>query len=96
MQTDGAIVQLVQSEIRVKRKCTVLTVAHRVETIIQADRILVMRNGQVMEFDRPNKLLRKEGSEFASLVHSLGSAASARLLNLADQSVASFDYGEEE
>jgi len=87
MKTDETIVKLVHDELRIKRKCTILTVAHRVETIIQADRILVMRDGQVMEYDQPRTLLRKQGSEFASLVNSLGQAASSRLLMMADASV---------
>jgi ATP-binding cassette subfamily C (CFTR/MRP) protein 4 len=87
MKTDETIVRLVQDELRLKRKCTILTVAHRVETIIQADRILVMRDGLVTEYDHPKNLLRKQGSEFFSLVSSLGTAASSRLLNLADTSV---------
>jgi len=91
MKTDVTIVKLVQDELRIKRKCTILTVAHRVETIIQADRILVMRDGQVSEFDHPRNLLRKQDSEFSSLVNSLGHAASSRLLNLADHSVSNLD-----
>lgn len=95
MKTDETIVQLVQEELRLKRRCTILTVAHRVETIIQADRILVMRDGQVMEYDKPSNLLRRQGSEFASLVNSLGHAASSRLLRLADTSVSALDPTQE-
>ena len=90
MKTDESIVKLVQDELRLQRKCTILTVAHRVETIIQADRILVMRDGQVREFDHPKILLRKLDSEFSSLVSSLGPSASSRLLHLADTSVSNF------
>ena len=38
-------------------KCSVLTVAHRLKTIIDSDKILVMKNGTVAEFDSPKNLL---------------------------------------
>ena len=38
-------------------ECSVLTVAHRLKTIIDSDKILVMKNGTVAEFDSPKNLL---------------------------------------
>jgi len=84
MSTDRTMVQLIKSEFMRARKCTVLTVAHRIETIIGADRIMVMKDGAVAEFDAPRHLLRREGSEFGSMVSALGSQASSRLLLEAD------------
>ena len=40
--------------------CTVLIIAHRLATIIDVDRILVMGNGKAQEFDHPYRLLTKE------------------------------------
>ncbi|XP_071490287.1 ATP-binding cassette sub-family C member 9-like [Diadema antillarum] len=47
---------------------TVLTIAHRVSTIMDADRILVLSEGKVEEYGTPEALLAKENGIFASLV----------------------------
>ena len=51
---------------------TILTIAHRIDTIIDSDRILVMDAGAVAEFDTPAALLRDEGSIFTQLCRQLG------------------------
>merc|ERR1712232_455764 len=48
--------------------CTVLTIAHRVNTIMDSDKILVMKDGKVGEFDAPKKLLADESSNFSDIV----------------------------
>lgn len=45
-----------------------LTIAHRLETILDSDRILVMSQGRLAEFDRPSVLLARKDSLFAELV----------------------------
>ena len=46
---------------------TVITVAHRIKTIINYDKILVLDNGEVKEFDSPQNLLKNEDSLFYEL-----------------------------
>jgi ABC-type multidrug transport system fused ATPase/permease subunit len=47
---------------------TVLTIAHRLQTIADSDRIIVMRDGRLEEFDTPAALLEKEDGIFASMM----------------------------
>jgi ABC-type multidrug transport system fused ATPase/permease subunit len=48
-ETDRAIQQTMATEFA---SCTILCVAHRLHTVIEYDRILVMHDGKVLEFDR--------------------------------------------
>ncbi|KAG5889084.1 hypothetical protein JTB14_004928 [Gonioctena quinquepunctata] len=61
--------ELIQKTIRKKfDKCTVLTIAHRLHTIMDSDKVLVMDSGQKVEFDHPHILLQNENGIFYSLV----------------------------
>jgi len=60
---------MVQKGIRdVFTGCTVLTIAHRLHTIADSDKIMVLDQGAVVEFDSPQNLLSREGSIYRSLV----------------------------
>ncbi|EGZ18265.1 hypothetical protein PHYSODRAFT_501549 [Phytophthora sojae] len=50
--------------------CTVLCIAHRIETIMDSDKILVLDGGEVVEYDTPSALLQVKGGVFKSLVSS--------------------------
>ncbi|XP_005853071.1 PREDICTED: ATP-binding cassette sub-family C member 8-like isoform X2 [Myotis brandtii] len=47
---------------------TVVTIAHRVHTILSADLVIVLKRGAILEFDTPEKLLSRKDSVFASFV----------------------------
>ncbi|XP_034626078.1 ATP-binding cassette sub-family C member 8 isoform X5 [Trachemys scripta elegans] len=47
---------------------TVVTIAHRVHTILNADLVIVMKRGVILEYDKPEVLLEQEDSVFASFV----------------------------
>jgi ABC-type multidrug transport system fused ATPase/permease subunit len=48
--------------------CTVLTIAHRINTIMDSDKILVMQDGKAAEFAPPQELLEKDDSLFSEIV----------------------------
>uniref|UniRef100_A0A6I8NNY7 ATP-binding cassette sub-family C member 5 n=1 Tax=Ornithorhynchus anatinus TaxID=9258 RepID=A0A6I8NNY7_ORNAN len=47
--------------------CTMLTIAHRLHTVLGSDRIMVLTQGQVVEFDTPSVLLSNDNSRFYAM-----------------------------
>ena len=70
LETDALIQRTLQIAFAER---TVITIAHRLDTVIESDRILVLDNGYVVEFDSPTNLLRKRDSSFSRLVDQVGS-----------------------
>jgi ATP-binding cassette subfamily C (CFTR/MRP) protein 1 len=48
-------------------KSTLITIAHRIKTILNYDKILVLKDGGVMEFDTPKNLIENKDSMFYEL-----------------------------
>ncbi|XP_076168369.1 ATP-binding cassette sub-family C member 4 [Ptiloglossa arizonensis] len=89
-QTDA----LIQHTIRKKfAKCTVLTVAHRLNTIMDSDKVLVMDKGRMAEYDHPHILLQNNYSHFTSLVKETDRSMYDQLVRVAKQSYIA-KYGE--
>ena len=69
MATDILIQRSIREEFA---NTTLLVVAHRLSTVADFDRILVMRDGTAAEFGSPKELLRQEGGLFKGMVGQSG------------------------
>ncbi|XP_019920175.3 multidrug resistance-associated protein 1 [Magallana gigas] len=69
LETDDLIQRTIREEFR---DCTVLTIAHRINTVLDYDRIIVLDKGCVMEYDTPNHLLKDPNSLFYELARNAG------------------------
>ncbi|KAL6652744.1 hypothetical protein ACP70R_011669 [Stipagrostis hirtigluma subsp. patula] len=63
--TDTIIQETIRKEFR---DCTVLTIAHRIHTVIDSDLILVFSEGKIIEYDTPLRLLENKNSEFSRFI----------------------------
>ncbi|GFQ66175.1 hypothetical protein TNCT_86262 [Trichonephila clavata] len=75
---------LIQKTIRDRfAHCTVLTIAHRLHTIMDSDRVLVLDAGEVKEFDTPFTLLQNRNSLFSHMVQMTGPGMAQQLREVA-------------
>jgi ABC-type multidrug transport system fused ATPase/permease subunit len=64
---------LIQETIRTKfTECSVITIAHRLNTIVDYDRVMVLDKGLIVELDKPDTLLADENGVFHSMAKSAG------------------------
>ncbi|CAG7836369.1 unnamed protein product [Allacma fusca] len=73
LETDDLIQQTIRSEFK---DSTVITIAHRINTIMDSTRILVLDNGFVREYDSPTKLLQDTNSLFYQMAKDAGVVSS--------------------
>lgn len=69
VETDALLQTTLRSPIFSNR--TIITIAHRINTILDSDRIVVLEQGQVKEFDTPSELINRKGL-FYQLVREAG------------------------
>ncbi|GFR66633.1 LOW QUALITY PROTEIN: multidrug resistance-associated protein 1 [Elysia marginata] len=69
LETDRHVQTTIQ---RCFEDCTTLTIAHRIDTILNCDRVMVLDAGQIVEFDSPKTLLENETSWFFKMAKSAG------------------------
>ncbi|KAL2345413.1 hypothetical protein Fmac_006698 [Flemingia macrophylla] len=63
-QTDGVIQKIIREDFA---SCTIISIAHRIPTVMDCDKVLVVDAGRVKEFDKPSELLQRQ-SLFGALV----------------------------
>mmetsp|Transcript_119426 Transcript_119426/g.166612 ORF Transcript_119426/g.166612 Transcript_119426/m.166612 type:complete len:140 (+) Transcript_119426:2668-3087(+) len=90
LETDNFIQQTLREKFK---DCSVLIIAHRLATVIDADRILVMAKGQGQEYDHPLRLLCNNADEdttitnlegfFSQMVLSTGAETAQSLFEIA-------------
>lgn len=71
VETDSIIQETIRREFA---DCTILTIAHRINTVMDSDKILVLDQGMIAEYDSPKNLLAKPDSVFYSLAKQAGQA----------------------
>ena len=69
LETDDLIQETIRREFS---DCTVLTIAHRLNTILDSSKVMVLDAGKIVEFDSPETLLRNEASIFHGMAREAG------------------------
>lgn len=64
LETDDLIQKTIRTEFK---DCTVLTIAHRLNTIMDSDRVIVLDKGMISEYASPSELLQDKNSIFYSM-----------------------------
>ncbi|NWU49610.1 MRP1 protein, partial [Dromas ardeola] len=68
METDNSVQSTIKKEFH---NCTILTIAHRLHTVMDSERVLVLDAGRILEYDTPQNLLQGKGA-FSEMVAEAG------------------------
>ncbi|XP_042722308.1 multidrug resistance-associated protein 1-like isoform X4 [Lagopus leucura] len=68
METDNLVQSTIKREFY---NCTILTIAHRLHTVMDLERVLVLDAGRILEYDTPHNLLQRKGA-FSKMVAEAG------------------------
>lgn len=68
-KTDSLVQHILNKELK---SSTILTIAHRLNTIILYDKLIILNQGTIEEIGSPKELLMKEGGSFQTLVKEEG------------------------
>ncbi|TPX37747.1 hypothetical protein SmJEL517_g00607 [Synchytrium microbalum] len=79
LHTDALIQRAIRSQDGLFAASTVLTIAHRLGTVIDFDYIMVLDHGELVEFGTPYTLLCNSDTWFAKMVHEMGEEAENHL-----------------
>ena len=67
---DNETDRIIQEAVKEKfKECTLIVIAHRIKTVINSDRIIVMENGMCKEYASPKELYEKKDSIFRMLIN---------------------------
>ncbi|CAK77376.1 unnamed protein product, partial (macronuclear) [Paramecium tetraurelia] len=88
MKTDDFIQNTLKQQLK---ECTLITIAHRLNTIADYDKVMVIENGNVIEFDQPFNLLAQslnstiidKQSQFSKLVLNTGESNAQAIFDIA-------------
>ncbi|XP_046746883.1 ATP-binding cassette subfamily C member 4-like isoform X1 [Diprion similis] len=87
---------LIQKTIRRKfTDCTVLTIAHRLNTIMDSDKVLVMDGGRIAEFDHPYLLLKNRYGNFSQMLRQTGKSTAEKLSEIAESAYRFSNFNED-
>ena len=64
------------------KETTVITIAHRLNTIINYDRILVLDEGEIQEYENPKTLVENENSFFGKSIRKMGKEYYNKIIEL--------------
>jgi len=79
METDAHIQNVIKDRILAQGESTLLVIAHRLSTVVDSSRVLVMEQGEAAEFSTPKELLSDKNTILSQMVDKMGPQAAAGL-----------------